>query len=496
MHKRISSLSLLFVCLMTSVPILGLHAQNSVTFDPQKIMHIENYIPMPGDIYTLALDYGGTNLTPFSYSVMLQEDHTLELPYLGTFSIKGMNFTDARNTIIRRIKAIVPLQYASFTLSSPAKFDVFVFGQVTTPGFRTVTSLTRLSDLVTMAGGFRPAAGVRKIEITGKSGTGVYDYSSYATFGNIDQNPYLKPGDKVYVPQRQTFVTLSGAVALPGQYEILPGETLETVINHAGGLTVTASIDGIGVLRLNDRNEYEVLTEKITPASFTLKNGDRITVRSTLENIELITIEGAVFGAPVTEGAPQNIPVQPLRFRVPYHAGMSLLELLECVGGPTPFAEEGRAYLIRKRSGTRIPLPELLELWETKNAEFDMPLEADDYLVIPIKKLRVFVSGEVNGPGSYDFVEGYTVADYLLAAGGIDRESGSRTGIYKLDRFGGMTKTGLESPVQPADHIFVDRNAWTKTQNAVGNVFVVTGWVTVIITLLTSIIELVNLVAK
>lgn len=494
MHKKIPSLPLSFLCLLMLVPVLGLSAQNGVTFDPQKIMHIENYAPMPGDIYTLALDYGGRDQSPASYSVMLQEDYTLELPYLGTFSIKGMYFAEARNTIVRRIKAIVPLQYVSFTLSSPAKFDIFVFGQVKTPGFRTVTSLTRLSDAVAMAGGFQPGAGVRKIEITGKSDTEMYDYTSYAAFGSIGQNPYLKPGDKVYVPQREAFVTLGGAVTVPGQYEILPGETLETVIQHAGGLTETASVGGIGVLRLNDRNEYEVLTERIEPASFTLKSGDRVTVRSTLENIEQITVEGAVFGAPVTEGAPQTIPAQPLRFRLPYHAGITLLELLESVGGPTPFAEEDRAYLIRKSTGTRTALPDLIRLWETKDASLDLPLEADDYLVIPIKKLRVFVSGEVNGPGSYDYIEGYTVSDYLLAAGGIDRETGSRSGIYKLDRFGAKTKTGLESPVQPADHIFVDRNGWTKTQNAVGDVFVVTGWVSVIIALFTSIFELVNLV--
>lgn len=90
--------------------------------------------------------------------------------------------------------------------------------------------------------------------------------------GSAADNIALNPGDRIAlfttaqlaVPleKRTQIVTLSGEVAVPGQYQISPGETLPQLVKRAGGLSQNAFIYGMVFTRESTRVEQQANLEK------------------------------------------------------------------------------------------------------------------------------------------------------------------------------------------------------------------------------------------
>jgi protein involved in polysaccharide export with SLBB domain len=198
-------------------------------------------------------------------------------------------------------------------------------------------------------------------------------------------------------------------------------------------------------------------------------------------------VEGALFGQPLRGETPTSIPTSPIRLHIPFRPGLSLLDVLEQVGGPTPYAETERSYVRRAESGERLPLPDLLDIWDSQDVTRDVLLNPDDRIIVPIMRLEVAVAGQVNSPTTVPFQEGQTVGDYVTLAGGVNAEDGSVNRIFFLDVRGRRTPTNFDSIVPPGSTIFVGRNAWAQTRQTVGNVLIVTGWISTIATFLSQV---------
>ncbi len=154
----------------------------------------------------------------------------MDIPYIGTINVEGMYFAELKQQIVSRIKGLVPVQFVNFLLTAPAFFDVFIYGGVKNPGIATVNPLSRISDVILLAGGLVEGASFRQIELVRDGETRMVDLSKFATEASLDQNPVLEPDDKIYVPQAQKIVEVKGQVKDPGVYEVVPGETLATVL--------------------------------------------------------------------------------------------------------------------------------------------------------------------------------------------------------------------------------------------------------------------------
>jgi protein involved in polysaccharide export with SLBB domain len=100
---------------------------------------------------------------------------------------------------------------------------------------------------------------------------------------------------------------------------------------------------------------------------------------------------------------------------------------------------------------------------------------------------EVYVTGEVRVPGRVTYSPALTVAEYLLAAGGIVKETGNPESIWFVDADGGRIRATTSSAVTPGTIIYVDRNAWTKTQETFTNVTIVTGFVAAIVAFVATI---------
>ncbi len=454
----------------------------------KRIISNTQYRPTPGDTYQLIIRMETTQV----YSLVLQQNYELDVPFIGTINVKGMTFKALRAYVHKKIKSSIPTDYVSFILQSPAQFDIFVYGGIATPGIITVNPLARVWDAILLAKGFKPGGSFRRVYLFRKGEERVLDLAQFTLKADLSQNPTLEPGDKIYIPQAQVVVSISGKVPYPGKYELLPGETLKDLLGFAGGLSPDAIPDKIEITRLKSDGSVEVSYAKAMEAEkYVLLNGDKVNVPSKFENKEMIMVEGALYGRPLQSEKAVKIPVKPIVVNIPYYQGVTLLDILKQLGGPTPYAEAERSYVVRAKSGKKIPV-DVKKLWSDESSPLNIPIEPGDYILIPMKKLQVFVSGQVANPGAVPFSSGYTVADYILASGGIDTETGDPNGIYFVDEKGNRRKASLTDEVSPGNVIFVEKNAWTKTQKMFDNIVVVTGFITSVITFTNLILDFIN----
>jgi polysaccharide export outer membrane protein len=453
----------------------------------KRIMSSTRYKLTPGDTYELVINIEETE----RYPLLLSDSYQLDIPFLGTIDVEDMYFSDLKTLVVQRIKAKIPVQYVDFVLTSPALFDVFVYGGVTNPGIATVSPLSRVSDAILLAKGPVKGASYRRVDLIRDGRTRTLDLSLYATKADYDQNPLLEPGDKIYVNAAEKLVEISGKVRYPGPFELLPEDTLATLIDLAGGITPDARTESIRVARLDERGKVQILSIPFDQAGETLLvNGDRIAVSSSLENEDTITIDAAVYGQPTSGDGPIMIPPRNVVVSLPYIPGLTVLDILEQLGGPSPLADSTASYV--QRGESRLPF-DAGQLWAERSEAYDLILEPGDLLVVPMQKLMVFVAGEVNNAGGFPYVNGYKVADYILAAGGISLETGDRNKIFFLDALGNRERTGLDSPVvEPGTLIYVAKSGWGMTQKAIKNMMIVTAFVGALVIITQDLVEIIQ----
>jgi len=455
----------------------------------KRILGSTRYRLTPGDVFELVVKLEQTERTV----LVLSTDYRMEIPYLGTFDVRGMYFSDLRHTVITSIKQRFPVEFVDFLLTSPAIFDVFVYGGVENPGIATVTALNRVTEAIALAKGLKKGASYRRILLTRGPKSITCDLTRFVREADASQNPLLEPGDKIYVPHPEILAKISGQVKYPDTYEMITGESLADLVKVAGGTLPNAEEARIEVARIGENGEPELLAVSLEETENTaVKNGDRVYVRSTLETQDMILLEATLFGKPADGDKPRIIPDKPIIVNLPFVPGMTLLQVLDSFGGPTPLTDSAASYVIRKPDRHRLPV-DIEKLWKSRDATIDLVLEPGDHVFIPMKKLRVVVAGQVNDGGSFPYITGAKVSDYIAAAGGVDIEMGDPNRIYLVDENAKTMPISLNDEVQPGSVIYVDKRAFEHMVRNADNTATIIGLFAAVVSLTTSVITLINL---
>ena len=230
-------------------------------FEPSPAVLVTGEVRLPGQYLTSGQQhlrdaiYQAGGVTPDAW---LDSSQLFRKQPDGTTRVFSINLRDAlagdplNNILVEpRDRILVHRQPEQV---SPA--NVFVRGDVARPGRYPLAANMRVSDLVQSAGGLlrsaNPDAGdLTHYAIANSSGervqAGHQSLSLAAALsGKADENPLLRDGDVLTVPQQADWndigavVTLKGEVAKPGVYGIRPGERLSSLLKRAGGLLPTA----------------------------------------------------------------------------------------------------------------------------------------------------------------------------------------------------------------------------------------------------------------
>ncbi|XHX79214.1 MAG: polysaccharide biosynthesis/export family protein [Stenomitos frigidus ULC029] len=392
-------------------------------------------------------------------------DGTINLPLLGSLSVRGMSLRQAEAMLSKRYARFYKRSAVTVTLLAPRPLTIGVLGEVSRPGTYTIplasqdggTQFPTLTRALQTAGGITQAADVRQVQIRRPQRVGVpqvitVDLWSYVQNGNLQQDVTLRDGDSISVV----------AATNPNPAESL--QLADTTFAGEKGRPVNVAIVG----------------EVFRPGSYQVIGTNSRT--------------GAA-GAPGTSRDTAN------NFDKP----PTVTQALQVAGGIKPLADIRRIQIRRPtRSGAEQTINiNLLQLVQAGDLKQDVILQSGDTISIPTATditpaeaaqiasasfspdtIRVNIVGEVRQPGVVQVPPNTPMNQALLASGGFDnrRARKSRVELIRLNPDGTVVRRditvdfaqGINDQTNPAmrnnDIIVVGRSGLTSITDTLGTV--------------------------
>lgn len=403
--------------------------QANDTPDAQLAMSESSYPVTAGDVYTLAFAAGNT---PVSYSIPVDSTYKIRIANLGVIDCKGLTYLELKNTVTGIVQKNYPMGGVQFVLSSPATFRVTLTGEVIKTVQKNAWALTRLSTFIKES--FTPYSSSRNITIVSEDGTeNTYDLFLADRKGDLSQDPYLRPGDKIVVNRINRQVSISGAVERPGIYELLEGENLKELIDYYGnGVTALADLSRIELYRpltdKNDSGEKLYLNKKSYLDNFNLLCYDEIVVEDYEDLKPVLFVEGAVTSTS-TSTSTSLVPSTKIALR--FDNGEDYAFFLRNHSGLfTNVSDLENSYIVR---GSEIISIDISKMLYDATYYSDIKIQYNDRLIVPFKQFFVTVSGAVYSPGRYPYIPDRTWDYYIGLAGGFINEKNKMDSVVITD---------------------------------------------------------------
>ncbi|MFC3150318.1 SLBB domain-containing protein [Litoribrevibacter euphylliae] len=273
-----------------------LFASSPTTFAPATDIPVpQEYIIGPGDKFEITL-FGKVSA---QHSLVVHRDGSINIPNLGLVRVGGLEFKDAREVILSRIKNQKIGVTAVVTMGELRSMRVFVLGDAWQPGSYTVSALSTISHAIMVSGGVKESGSLRKIQLK-RNGEVVTEFDLYDFLlkGDTSKDLKLLPGDAVFIPPVGSIISVAGEVNRPAIYELKDEQRLQEVIDLAGGLKPTADQGYVQLHRIKNGKQQELLdldTSKLVSLETKVKSGDKLIAYSVIDHFEqVVTIQGHV----------------------------------------------------------------------------------------------------------------------------------------------------------------------------------------------------------
>lgn len=420
------------------------------------IVNPDKYIVGQGDIFSLGL-YGYLNqVLPLTVSI----EGTIIIPTVGEIRVNDLTLSEAKEKVIKAVKKRYFSSDVSFTLSQPRTFLIQVSGL--TQGTYAVTSLSRPSQLLSSILFDTTNAqhkydnskmtiemkySLRNMEIKRKDGSVVrVDIYKYFMTKDEKYNPNFKEGDLFKIPTmslNSNSITVYGAVQLPGHYEFVNGDDLETVIGLGRGFDSNAEPDSILLYRPNidSKGFQNFVLSYDRDKNFNVNVFDRVFVKYKSDYKKMISVQ--LLGEISRPGT------YPISFK-----NTKLKEVIEMAGGFTKNAylplciifrtfdeeylrKDTMELMINRRANDLIinekdklnfeedvrgrrnrVVVDFEKLYKENDESQNIILEDKDIVYINDNKNAVYIYGQVQSEGYVPFIEGKDYEYYIEKAGG------------------------------------------------------------------------------
>jgi protein involved in polysaccharide export with SLBB domain len=435
------------------------------TFEPVLNMPTSpNYLLGPGDEILLTM-WGETQLFT---QLAVNREGNIVVPNAGPVPAQGITVDALKARLLRRLTSFYSglrngdakaNTWLDVSIGKLRTIQVFVLGEVKKPGGYAISSMSTSFLALYVAGGPSINGSLRSIEVLrNNKSISTIDFYDYALRGDKSKDVRLQDGDIVFVKTVGKRIALAGNVMHPAIYELIPDETLKDVLAMAGGLQVNAYFDRAHVERIIPFAERKFYTknildldmkfsssEDLLKSDFKLENGDIISV---LRINEFLQNRVTIFG---------NVK-KPGVFAL--KTGMKINNLVQEADSLLSDTFGERANLIRVLpSARRQIIPFNLTLAMQGDSANNLELEPEDEIIVYklgyfFPEQTVSIAGAVRKPGIYIRREKMTVADLVVAAGGLTEAASKQDWeLAKLD----TTKIGSLSTIKKFN---VTENYW------------------------------------
>ena len=456
----------------------------SLNFAPsENLATPKNYRLGPGD--EVIIDIFGANQVTLRNKI--SPEGSINVDVLGPLYLSGMTIEEANKYLKRKLAGIYGgLNRSSagtdirLSLGQIRSIQVNVLGDVNHAGTYVVSAFSTVFHVLYLAGGVVEPGSLRNITVNraGKV-VGEVDVYDFLMNGTRESDIRLEEGDVVMVRPYTCLVKIGGEVKRPMYFEMKDGESLQDLLDYAGGFAGGAYTDNVTVVRQNGRS-YEVRTvEAADFKGFRMQNGDEVTVNQLNSYYEnKLTVNGAVYQPGTYEFGGEVKTVR---------------QLVAKAGGVLPDAFLNRAVLHREHDDKTLEVISV-NLGKVLTGEAaDIVLQKNDELyVTSVSDLRetgtMTISGMVANPGTFPFARNTTVEDLIIMAGGlregaslarvdIARRKRDANGLVQSDEVGELISISLKDGfvddggkkiyLQPYDEVTVHRSPSYNVQTHV-----------------------------
>ncbi len=277
------------------LPIFGASLFTSVpsTFAPVDSIPVPaTYLLGPGDEIRLQL-FGQVNQQS---TLVIDRNGDILVPDLGPIHLAGISFTQLHATLKTHFDRVYRNYNLIASLGQLRSIPIFVVGAARRPGSYTVSSLSTLLNALFSSGGPLPRGSLRDIQLR-RDGQPTLHFDLYDLLlhGDKSKDVPLEPGDVLFIPNVGPQIAISGSVANPALYEILPTTTARQAIELAGGETAVASGQQIRIERIQNHSQRTLADIDLTQLDPALADGDILEVGEILNRYRnAVTLRGNV----------------------------------------------------------------------------------------------------------------------------------------------------------------------------------------------------------
>ena len=251
-----------------------------------------DYIVKIGDVFKISA-FGGFD---FEEDILVSMNGSLAIKDLGEIQVAGLTYEAASSKIRTNIEDAFAGSKAIITLSQIRSKQIFVLGNVKTPGTYALNAFgTALNGLIS-SGGLGENSSLRAIKIIrGNDVIETIDLYDLLINGNVKSSDFiLNDGDSVLVDGLKSSASIIGEVIRPAIYELQPNETLDDLIKFALGVTPFADLSNISVERILPTGERTIINPS-DPQKFIINNGDIININSAEgQTVNSLSLKGSI----------------------------------------------------------------------------------------------------------------------------------------------------------------------------------------------------------
>lgn len=473
-------------------------SQAPSTFAPLQNMNVpDDYVIGAGD----ELQIRGWGMVDIDLLSKVDRSGAIYIPRVGNVSVAGVKFKDLQGYLKKSISKIFTNFELSVSLAQTRAIQVFVTGFARQPGSYQLSSLSSVVNALFAVGGPAPEGSMRRVEIKrGGKTVATFDLYAFIAEGSKAGDIALQDGDIIHIPAMGNLVAIAGLVKQPAIYEVLPSETVSSLIRRAGGVQPVAensrlqldvvekgwlkplenvpdygglsgllqstaklplkqggvyrlsSVDAIA-LRANASQHYvKVDGEVINPGVYKLSKGE--TLRELLSRIGGVSDDAYLYGMIFTRPSIREQQQKALseaveRFEKESEAAAAS-KLAATSVGDNAMAIQAELDRNRKRAQSmrkvqaigRVALEFNSYKLKLKDVP-DLPLENGDAVYVPRQPGTINVFGAVNNATAFMFKENRRVSDYVQLAGGAGRNADTDE-VYVLRADGtAISRAGL-----------------------------------------------------
>jgi protein involved in polysaccharide export with SLBB domain len=378
-----------------------------------------DYIIGPGD--ELVVEYWGRTSQRLQLNV--DREGRVLLPEAGALVVAGRSLGDAQQMIQKLLSRQFKDITVDVTLGKLRTVRVYVVGDVKNPGAYDISSLATPLSAIIAAGGPTDTGSYRLVKhFRGKKLVDDADLYDLMLKGVTSAQVHIESGDSILIPPAGPQVTVAGSVRRPAIYELRNEETLDQVLDLAGGVPVSGSLNSIKLERIEAHQRREMLSLNIAARGDSaaedafkrvqVKDGDTVTVSPILPySNQTIYLQGHVF--------------RPGKY--PFTEGLKITDVIHSFDDLLPESAD-RAEIVRLSPQDKSPMVigfNLREVLEKKTAA--PSLQAFDTIRVfgryETDAPKVAIYGEVLRPGEYPLSEHMTAVQLLRVAGGFKRSA-------------------------------------------------------------------------